>query len=154
MGTSAGVALADRALDRENAWAEAFDPTRPGLQRGWSSLLKHNADDGFHFFADRLRRRSRQPALAKGEGAVVGDGLGQRAVYCDEEDALHSFSARCTHLGCIVGFNPAERTWDCPCHGSRFDAMDGSVLEGPAVHSLAPHHEEADEEEADEERPR
>jgi nitrite reductase/ring-hydroxylating ferredoxin subunit len=144
MGTSAGTALADLALGRESIWAAIFDPARLGWRQGWSSLLKQNADDGLHFFADRLLKRSRRASLAKGEGVVLGDGLGQRAVYRDDEGATHSFSARCTHLGCIVGFNPVERTWDCPCHGSRFDAMDGSVLEGPAVRSLAPRPDEAD----------
>jgi glycine/D-amino acid oxidase-like deaminating enzyme/nitrite reductase/ring-hydroxylating ferredoxin subunit len=144
MGTSGGVALAELALGRENAWVKAFDSSRFGLLQGWSSLLKHNADDGFRFLADRLRKRSHRPALSKGEGAILGDGLGQRAVYRDEAGVLRSFSARCPHLGCIVGFNPAEKTWDCPCHGSRFDARDGSVLEGPAVHALESQRGEAD----------
>jgi len=59
------------------------------------------------------------------------------AAYRDDAGALHAVSAVCTHLGCLVSFNPAERSWDCPCHGSRF-ATDGSVLEGPAVDDLAP----------------
>jgi Rieske Fe-S protein len=66
---------------------------------------------------------------------VIGSGLGQRAVYRDDSGTLHSRSARCTHLGCIVRFNRAERTWDCPCHGSRFDPT-GEVIEGPATSPL------------------
>jgi Rieske Fe-S protein len=61
--------------------------------------------------------------------------LGQRAVYRDQGGELHSLSARCTHMGCIVNFNDAEATWDCPCHGSRFNT-DGEVIEGPAVKPL------------------
>jgi Rieske Fe-S protein len=57
------------------------------------------------------------------------------AGYRDEDGALHAVSARCTHLGCLVAFNNAERSWDCPCHGSRFD-VDGAVLQGPAVRPL------------------
>jgi len=57
------------------------------------------------------------------------------AVYRDEQGALHAHSAKCTHLGCVVHWNSAERSWDCPCHGSRFD-VDGSVLHGPAVAAL------------------
>ena len=61
----------------------------------------------------------------------------QRAVFRDDDGKLHERSARCTHLGCIVRFNDAERSWDCPCHGSRF-GVDGEVLEGPAVRPLPP----------------
>jgi Rieske Fe-S protein len=63
------------------------------------------------------------------------DGLGKAGAYRDEEGVLHGVSLRCTHLGCLLRFNGAERSWDCPCHGSRFD-IDGAVLEGPAVHPL------------------
>ena len=54
----------------------------------------------------------------------------------DESGALHEFSAVCTHLGCVVAFNDKERSWDCPCHGSRFDPADGHVLNGPAISGL------------------
>jgi Rieske Fe-S protein len=67
----------------------------------------------------------------------VRDGLAQKAVFCDDDGTLHEVSARCTHLGCIVRFNAAERTWDCPCHGSRF-GIDGAVIEGPATRPLKP----------------
>ena len=74
-------------------------------------------------------------AQPDGEARVVRDGLGKTGVYRDEQGELHAVSLRCTHLGCLVRFNAAERSWDCPCHGSRFD-VDGAVLEGPAVHPL------------------
>ena len=64
---------------------------------------------------------------------LTGDG--RTAAYRDDDGELHAVSARCTHLGCTVRFNDAERSWDCPCHGSRFD-LTGKVLEGPAVHDL------------------
>ena len=66
-------------------------------------------------------------------------GLGKTGVYRDDQGRLHAVSLRCTHLGCLLRFNDAERSWDCPCHGSRFD-IDGAVLEGPAVEPLD-HHE-------------
>jgi Rieske Fe-S protein len=66
---------------------------------------------------------------------VVPDGLGKKGVFRAEDGTLHAVSLRCTHMGCLVRFNAAERSWDCPCHGSRF-AVDGSVLEGPAVQPL------------------
>ena len=135
MGTSAGAILADRALGRDNPWSDSFDPMRAHPVAGGPSFVKENANVGFHFFADRLTKRSSAEDLGPGEGAVVGSGLGQRAVYRGEDGELVELSARCTHLGCIVNFNSAERTWDCPCHGSRF-ALDGEVIEGPAVDGL------------------
>jgi glycine/D-amino acid oxidase-like deaminating enzyme/nitrite reductase/ring-hydroxylating ferredoxin subunit len=131
-GTAAARMLADSILGRRNAWAHAFDPQRANVAAAAPSLLKENADVAFHFFADRLAKRSAADGLAPGEGRVTGAGLGQRALY---KDRVHSLSARCTHLGCIVSWNDAERTWDCPCHGSRF-AADGAVIQGPAVHPL------------------
>jgi Rieske Fe-S protein len=73
--------------------------------------------------------------IAAGDGAVVRDGLKKLAVYRDSYGALHQFSAVCPHLGCIVQWNSVERTWDCPCHGSRFDKL-GTVINGPANHNL------------------
>ena len=98
------------------------------------TFAKENANVGAHFAGDRLQRGG-LGKLAPGEGRIVRDGLGQTAVSCDEQGTLRAVSARCTHLGCIVAWNGAERSWDCPCHGSRFDT-DGSVLQGPAVSPL------------------
>ena len=66
---------------------------------------------------------------------MLRDGLEQTGVYRDEQGGLHAVSLRCTHLGCLLRFNGAETSWDCPCHGSRFD-VDGAVLTGPAVKPL------------------
>jgi Rieske Fe-S protein len=136
MGTSAAAILAEQARGWEHPWAHVFDPSRLDPRRGARSMLKQNADDGYRFFVDRVAKRGGSRDLAPGEGAVVSAGVGQRAVYRDPDGVVHARSARCTHLGCIVNFNAAERTWDCPCHGSRFDPVDGSVLEGPAVGPL------------------
>jgi glycine/D-amino acid oxidase-like deaminating enzyme/nitrite reductase/ring-hydroxylating ferredoxin subunit len=137
MGTTAARILADALLGRDNDWAASFDPRRvPGLS-GAARLLKHNADSGVHFVADRIKRHGGAEELAPGEGRVVGDGLAQKAVHRDAEGRLHAVSARCTHLGCIVRWNAAEQTWDCPCHGSRFGA-GGEVANGPATKPLQP----------------
>jgi len=136
MGTTAAAMLSDEVQGRENRFARTFTPVRANPVAAAPSLAKENANVGFRFVRDRLQRGSADD-LALGEGAVVGDGLGQRAVYCDEAGKLHELTARCTHLGCIVRFNDGERSWDCPCHGSRF-GIDGEVLEGPAVHPLRP----------------
>lgn len=135
LGMASASILADGILDRENPWAETFDAWRTPPLRTVPKTLLHNAEDGIAFFGDRLRRRRRVDDLAPGEGRVIGAGAGQQAVHRDEQGVLHAVSARCTHLGCIVRWNAGERTWDCPCHGSRFEP-DGQVLTGPATQPL------------------
>ena len=73
--------------------------------------------------------------LEPGQGAVLKLDKGDMAVFRDDNGKLHIVSAACTHLGCIVGWNPTDKTWDCPCHGSRFD-FTGAVIAGPAVNPL------------------
>jgi glycine/D-amino acid oxidase-like deaminating enzyme/nitrite reductase/ring-hydroxylating ferredoxin subunit len=136
MGTSAAAMLTDLIAGRKTRWAEAFDPNRLRPRAALPSLAKENANVGFHFFRDRARRGS-VDGIQPGEGRIVGEGLAQRAVHRDDTGRLHTLSARCTHLGCIVKWNTAERTWDCPCHGSRF-AATGEVVQGPAVSPLEP----------------
>jgi glycine/D-amino acid oxidase-like deaminating enzyme/nitrite reductase/ring-hydroxylating ferredoxin subunit len=134
-GTAAARMLADRILGRENPWAFAFDSSRLRPRAATVSFVKENANAGWRFFADRVTKRASLDDPGPGEGAVVGHGLGQRAVCRTEDGERHTLSARCTHLGCIVNWNRADQTWDCPCHGSRF-APDGAVVEGPAVDPL------------------
>ena len=143
MGTSAARIMVDAVQGTEHRWSPIFSPSRVHPRAGAASFVKENANVGFHFVADRITRRGSDSDLSPGEGAVVGSGAGQRAVYRDETGELHSLSARCTHLGCIVRFNSAERTWDCPCHGSRFDCL-GRVVNGPASSDL-PRMESAEE---------
>ena len=135
MGTAAAELLAAQIAGRDHAWAELFDPQRVRPKASAASFVKENANVALRFFGDRVAKRGDVDEIGPGEGRVVGSGLGQRAVYRDDEGRLHEVSARCTHLGCIVNWNTGERTWDCPCHGSRF-AATGEVIEGPAVRPL------------------
>jgi Rieske Fe-S protein len=137
MAAAAAEILTDAIAGRENPWHDFFDSNRLTPFSSAPSLVKENANVGFHFFADRLTRRSADTTddLAPGEGKIVSRHGRQVALSRDESGVVHAVSARCTHLGCIVAWNDAERTWDCPCHASRF-AADGSVLQGPAVHPL------------------
>jgi glycine/D-amino acid oxidase-like deaminating enzyme/nitrite reductase/ring-hydroxylating ferredoxin subunit len=137
MGTAAARMLADALTGEDNDWASTFDPLRLPPLRSAPGLVRHNADSGLHFFADRARRGRPAAELAPGEGTVLRSGLAQHAVHRDDKGALHAVSARCTHLGCIVRWNGPERTWDCPCHGSRFSAA-GDVISGPATRALEP----------------
>jgi Rieske Fe-S protein len=137
LGAAAGELLAALVDGRGHPWAELFDTRRLRPRAGAASFAKENLDVALRFFGDRVLKRADVDSIEPGEGRVVGAGLGQRAVYRDEDGTLHALSARCTHLGCIVNWNSAERTWDCPCHGSRFGAR-GEVIEGPAVAPLEP----------------
>jgi len=137
-GTLAARIIADRILGRENPYAALYDANRLNARQSAARFAKENAQVGGYFFRDRVRRRPGREAvdaLAPGEGTVVRDGTRQYAVARGEDGELHVLSARCTHLGCIVGWNPADRAWECPCHGSRF-AADGTLVQGPATADL------------------
>jgi glycine/D-amino acid oxidase-like deaminating enzyme/nitrite reductase/ring-hydroxylating ferredoxin subunit len=131
--TVAGMLLRDLILGRENPWAELYDPNRFNLE-SVPSLVRENTDVAGHFLGDRLRH-ALELELVPGEGAVVETEQGKVAMYCGEDGTLHRLSPLCTHMGCLVSWNPAERSWDCPCHGSRFGA-EGAVIHGPAIKDM------------------
>jgi glycine/D-amino acid oxidase-like deaminating enzyme/nitrite reductase/ring-hydroxylating ferredoxin subunit len=136
-GTAAAQILADAILGRDNEWAFAFDATRVAPRPSVLDFARQNFDVARRFVGDRISRLRTSPSdtLSIGQAAIA-EHQGQRmACYRDDRGSLHTVSPTCTHLGCEVTFNTAERTWDCPCHGSRFD-VDGAVLEGPAVRNL------------------
>jgi Rieske Fe-S protein len=134
--TFAAILISDLVAGRENPWAPTFDPTRLNL-RSLPTMARINGKVAIDFVGDRVKpsHEGDAQAVQPGEARVVRDGLGRKGVYRDDVGTLHAVSLRCTHLGCLLRFNSAERSWDCPCHGSRF-AVDGSVLEGPATKRL------------------
>lgn len=136
-GTAAAQALAARIRGEATAFGDVFRAERLKPVASAPSIVKENANVGFHFFADRILDRGGRPAedLAAGEGAIVSADGRRAAGYRRRNGDLVAVSARCTHLGCQVTFNDAEETWDCPCHGSRF-AVDGAVIDGPATRPL------------------
>ncbi|MGV9287486.1 FAD-dependent oxidoreductase [Streptomyces sp. NPDC003719] len=135
-GMMAGRLLTAQITGEECAWSGLYDPRRLRTAvREAPSFLRTQAEVARHFVGDRLRPAPPVDALPPGEGAVVRAGGDRLAVYRDEAGALHALSPRCTHLGCLVNFNAAERAWECPCHGSRF-GTDGTVIQGPATKPL------------------
>jgi nitrite reductase/ring-hydroxylating ferredoxin subunit len=139
-GTVAASVICDAILGRPNQFASVFDPHRLTLSASAPKFLVENVKIAQHFVGDRINHPQGAAAvtdLGHGEAAVVGFGAGQVAAYRDEAGELHGVSATCTHLGCIVSWNAAEKSWDCPCHGSRFD-YEGRVLHGPATKDLEP----------------
>ena len=137
-GTVAAMILTDLIRDVPNPWADTFDSTRLAVRQGAKRLLRENLEVAKRFLGDRVTNLHppNVSSLTPGEGAIASLNGNRVAAYRDEDGALHCVAATCTHLGCQVTFNTAERTWDCPCHGSRFD-IEGRVVQGPAVDDLA-----------------
>ncbi len=138
-GVAAAMILSDLVQGRENSWAATFDSTRVALKQSAKKLVTANVDVAKRFIGDRVAtlRSPDADELAPGTGGIVTLGGDTVAAFRDVDGALHALSPTCTHLGCRVSFNTAERSWDCPCHGSRFD-IDGQVLQGPATKDLLP----------------
>ncbi|HKF15125.1 MAG TPA: FAD-dependent oxidoreductase [Gaiellaceae bacterium] len=136
-GTAAAMIVGDLIQGRDNPWAELFDSKRLVRRSGVGSFLKENMSAGIHFFVDRLAPADTSDVdrLKPGEGAIVRVRARKTAVYRDEEGRLHAMSPVCQHLYCFVEWNRAERTWDCPCHGSRY-AAEGTAIEGPTTKDL------------------
>jgi len=135
-GTIAGMLLSDLILGRTNPWEALYDPSRVTL-RAAGDFARENSNVALQY-TDWLTGGDVASAddVRPGSGAIVRRGLEKIAVYRDEQGQVHQCLAKCPHLGCLVHWNPAETTWDCPCHGSRFDRY-GKVISGPANRDLA-----------------
>lgn len=134
-GAIAGMLIPDLILGRENAWAALYDPARKNL-RAAGEYSKEALNMAVQYL-DWITpgEVDSESEIPNGSGAVLRGGLGKVAAYRDRYGTLHCYSATCPHLGCIVHWNEAEKTWDCPCHGSRFDCY-GAVISGPAKRPL------------------
>lgn len=143
-GAFAAMLIRDLIDAKDNPWHQVFDATRIDPAHAGKDLVKENLNVAKRFIGDRIAdtRARKIEDLTPGEGDVVDNGERVVAGYRDEHGALHEVSLICTHMGCHVRFNTAEKSWDCPCHGSRF-TVDGEVLEGPATQPLAPVEEES-----------
>jgi Rieske Fe-S protein len=134
-GTIGGMLISDLICERPNPWTELYDPARKPVRAAANYFMENiNVARQYakHLTSGEVSSRDDIP---RGMGAVMRIGLHMRAIYRDDRGAVHEASAICPHLGCIVRWNVTEKTWDCPCHGSRFDAR-GGVLNGPANRGL------------------
>jgi glycine/D-amino acid oxidase-like deaminating enzyme/nitrite reductase/ring-hydroxylating ferredoxin subunit len=138
-GTIAGLLLPTLIEGKPHHWAREFDPKRVTLHaRELGTVAKENVDVALQF-GDYVTpgQVGDEVSIPPGEGRVIRRGAHKIAVYRDDAGRMHERSAVCTHLRCIVDWNSAEKSWDCPCHGSRFDPL-GRVLNGPAIDDLHP----------------
>jgi glycine/D-amino acid oxidase-like deaminating enzyme/nitrite reductase/ring-hydroxylating ferredoxin subunit len=136
-GTLGAMMIGDAILGRPNPWQELFDPSRKALGRGLWDYVKENADYPYYLIRDRFTGPEAKSLreVRRGEGKVLERDGKKVAAYRDPAGQVTLRSAICTHMGCVVAWNPAERTWDCPCHGSRFQPT-GAVISGPAEKPL------------------
>lgn len=134
-GTIAGILLTDLIFGRGNPWKTLYDPARKTLRAGME-FVKETANMASQY-TDWVTPGDVSSAdeISADSGAVLRRGIKKVAVYRDEDGSLHELSGVCTHLGCIVTWNSVEHTWDCPCHGSRFDKY-GHVINGPTNRDL------------------
>jgi Rieske Fe-S protein len=137
-GTIAGIVVTDLILGRQNRWATLYDPSRKTL-RAAGNYAREALNIAGQYFVDWLSGGdvAAIDEIPHGNGAVLRRGLSKVAVYRDDHGRPHEMSAVCPHLGCIVHWNAAEHTWDCPCHGSRFDRL-GKAINGPTNADLSP----------------
>lgn len=134
--TLSAMILSDLILGNSNPWTETYEATRatPFVTQ---TSIKENLDVGSRWVGDRVKGIfTSQDDIQPGEGKLITVDGEKVAAYRDESGQVHKVSPVCPHLGCVVDWNAAEKSWDCPCHGSRFD-YDGNILQGPAVKCLA-----------------
>jgi Rieske Fe-S protein len=136
-GTLAAMLIKDSIVGRDNSYAELYSASRIKPLASLGATVTENIDTAVHLIGDHVRPASDAPIadLPIGCGKIIKANGERLAVYRDHDGSVHALSSVCTHMGCQVAFNPMERSWDCPCHGSRF-GIDGSVLDGPATKPL------------------
>lgn len=135
-GTVSGILLTDLIMRRKNPWQDVYNPNRfkpvtstPKITSSVKTVIKN--------YSEKLlpKKEDNPNDLKEGEGRIMTIKGKKLAMYKDEKGHICPLSAVCTHMGCIVKFNTAEKSWDCPCHGSRFNT-DGTVIHGPAIKPL------------------
>ncbi len=135
----AAITLSQMILQRQSEYAQLFNPRRVKPVAGFKEFVKENVDVVKEFFSKRFSQQQLDELadLAPGEARVVKFEGASMALYKDEAGSLHAVDPICPHTHCAVGWNRTEKSWDCPCHGSRF-AIDGTLLTGPARKGLIP----------------
>ena len=137
LGSISAKIISDLILGKKSKYEKIFSPSRIKPVDGFAEFVKENADVAYHFLADRMaiKETDSLKRLRPGTGKVVEVDGEKIAAYRDEQGTIHALSPVCTHAKCIVNWNSEEKSWDCPCHGARYD-INGKVLTGPATKEL------------------
>ncbi|WP_052290810.1 (2Fe-2S)-binding protein [Candidatus Amoebophilus asiaticus] len=136
-GTVAGIILSDLVIGKENSWASVYNSNRFTPIASFGSFVKENLNTSLYYLLGYVRSmfERKLAAIKPGEGKVISAKGKKVAAYRNKDGTFKIVSAVCTHMRCIVAWNGAEKSWDCPCHGSRF-SVDGNIIEGPALDPL------------------
>ncbi len=135
-GTAAARLLTDLLTQQPNPLADVVSPARLKVGAAAKDFIKENVNVAYHFIKDRISVDARQlEDIVPGEGKIIRQGTQQVAVYRDEQGNYHGLDPVCPHMKCIVRWNTAEKSWDCPCHGGRFNCL-GKMLSAPPMHDL------------------
>lgn len=136
-GVLSAMIIDDLINGRENRWADMYKATRITPVKSAKNFIKENADvlKNFTRYIPGRADAEEFQDVKSGQGKIVEKDSNKLAVYRDDTGKVHCVSAVCTHMGCLVDWNDSEKSWDCPCHGSRFE-VDGGVIEGPALSPL------------------
>jgi len=142
-GTIAGLLIPDLILGKENPWERIYNPSRLHLFSSGDVWLKEFLGGLSAYMKTKEDGKDQKLSdIPVGEGRIIEVNKNLYGAYCDENYNLHLVSAKCTHVGCTIKWNNDEKSWDCPCHGSRF-TYEGKVLNGPANVNLKYHKEES-----------
>lgn len=133
--TASAMVLRDLILHGKSDWQDVYSPSRFNVAASMKNMLVENANVAANLLEGKLSPLPDSVDIKPGECKII-DIDGHRAgAYCDQDGHLHIVDTTCPHMGCELNWNTSEKSWDCPCHGSRFD-MNGKVIEGPALRDL------------------
>jgi Rieske Fe-S protein len=133
-GTASAMILSDLIVKGDSPWAQVYNPSRFNLT-SVKTFVRMNLNVARNLIAGKISRLPEGVELANGEGKAIQINGEKYGAFRDDNGELYIVDITCTHLGCELNWNDAERTWDCPCHGSRF-SYTGEVIEGPAFNIL------------------
>lgn len=134
--TASAMIIRDLIVSGKNPWVDVYNPSRVDVSASAAKFVKENADVAVSLISGKLEMPPGNADLEKGEAKLVASNSQRLGAYRDEKGMLHVVDTTCTHMGCELRWNDAERTWDCPCHGSRF-TYEGEIVEGPAINPLS-----------------
>lgn len=139
-GIAAGMILSDLITKGNSPWQDVYNPSRKTIAASAKNFVVENLNVAKELIGGKITPAPKHENINTGEGKII-EVNGQKAgAYRDYDDTLHIVDATCTHMGCELSWNSAEKTWDCPCHGSRF-SYEGKVVEGPANRPLSVHND-------------
>ena len=134
--TASAMIIKDLIVKGESPWQEVYNPSRKNIAASVKNFVFENINVAGQLLGGKLSPLPKDIEVRPGEGKIFKANGQRTGAYRDEQGILHLVNTTCTHMGCELNWNAAEKSWDCPCHGSRF-SYTGQVIEGPAVEALS-----------------